>query len=357
MSFLDRVRSALGLSQLPGGVSPSLASPWVETTHLSPIVLADIWGEIPRAAVTREHAIRIPAVSRARGLIAGTIARLPLIATTTAGDPADLPAWLVATTGTVSPLHRMLWTADDLFFYGWSLWAVDRDALGTITAAERVPYDQWSLDSDGYVRIGEVIAPADAVILIPGTDEGILSYGADTLSQAVRLAAAATRAAENPSAQVELHQTNEAPITEPEIDALVKRWAAARRGEHGGVAFTTSAIEVREHGASSEHLLIEGRNAAAVDIARHAGLPATMLDATLSGSSLSYQNTAARMSELITFGLSPLMAAIAARLSQDDVTPHGVGIAFDTASVIEQLRDLFKSNDIASGLPPTEGEE
>ncbi|MFS0467185.1 hypothetical protein ACL1CI_13470, partial [Corynebacterium striatum] len=80
-----------------------------------------------------------------------------------------------------------------------------------------------------------------------------------------------------------------------------------------------------------------------VDIARHANLPATMVDATLSGSSLSYQNTAARMSELVTFGLAPLMNAVAARLSQNDMTPPGVRLMFDMDQTFEDLSRIYQA--------------
>uniref|UniRef100_UPI0013CF363E phage portal protein n=1 Tax=Pseudomonas viridiflava TaxID=33069 RepID=UPI0013CF363E len=91
---------------------------------------------------------------------------------------------------------------------------------------------------------------------------------------------------------------------------------AARRGENGGVGYTNSAIEVKEHGAINEHLLVEGRNAAAVEIARIAGIPAVLLDAGAEGkSSMSYDNAQGRNAELVDYGLRPLMAAIAGRLS------------------------------------------
>lgn len=347
MGLLSRIRDALDLpghlATLGAGSAP-MASPWRESSHLHPIVAPDVLGATAAAAtVSRADAIRIPAVARARGLIVSTIARVPLAATDADGHPATAPDWLTAAAGHTTPFHRMLWTADDIFFHGWSLWAVDRDAEGAITAAERVPHERWTLTAEGVVMVDDYPAAAGDVILFPGVTEGLLTHGADTLHEAHRLARSAARAADNPAAQVELHQTTDAPMSKPEINELIQGWAKARRGENGGVAYTSSAIEVKEHGASSEHLLIEGRNQAAVDVARHAGIPATMIDATLSGSSLSYQNTAARLSELITFGVAPLMSAIAARLSLDDVTPPGITVEFDTATTLQNLAGLYQS--------------
>lgn len=335
MGIIDRIRAPL--QRL--AAAPALASPWAEyPNHLkSPIIAAEILDFAPRT-VTRELAISVPALSRARLLIVSTIPRLPLVATMPDGAESEVPRWLTHTSGALSPFHRMLWTVDDLFFYGWSLWAVERDEDGDIEAAARVPYEQWNFDADGNITVGDNPVSDEEVILIPGTGEGILTFGANTLTEALNISHAIQRAAETPAAQIELHQTNEATLTQEQVRELIAAWAKARRGENGGVAYTSNGIEVREHGAAQEHLLIDGRNAAAVDIARHAGIPATMIDATLKGSSLSYQNTAARMAELITFGLAPLMAAVSARLSQDDVTPAGVTLAFDATAVIESLQ-------------------
>lgn len=346
MGFLDRFREPVQrlIGAAPGAMP--MASPWSSPHphHLSPVIGLEVLGDMPRR-VQRDQAIQIAPLSRARQLIVSTIPRLPLVATTADGAETELPHFLTASTGTLSPFHRMLWTIDDLFFYGWSLWAVERDPDGTITDAVRIAYDAWSFTADGTITINDQTVSSDAVILIPGVGEGILTYGAATLTEALNISRAIQKAAETPSAQIELHQTNEAPMTKEQVNTLIASWARARRGENGGVAYTSSGIEVREHGAAKEHLLIEGRNAVAVDLARHAGIPATMIDATLSGSSISYQNTSARMAELITFGLSPLMSAVASRLSQDDVTAPGVTIDFDTTSVIEDLRPLDKTTD------------
>ena len=346
MGILDRIREPFQrLAPAPGALP--LASPWSSPHphHLEPFIVNDILGGT-LTAISRDDAIQIAPLSRARQLIVSTIPRLPLIARTIDGEDAEVPKFLTASTGNLTPFHRMLWTVDDIFFYGWSLWIVERDDNEKITDASRVPYDAWSFDETGTITVKDETISSENALLIPGVGEGILTYGRATLSEALNISRAIQKAAETPSAQIELHQTNEAPMTEEQVDRLVARWAEARRGKNGGVAFTSSGIEVREHGAAKEHLLIEGRNAVAVDVARHAGIPATMVDATLSGSSISYQNTSARMAELITFGLSPLMSAIAARLSQDDVTDPGITIDFDTTSVIESLRPIDETGDL-----------
>lgn len=340
MGIISRIKDALNAPALyhPNAIASPLSSGDILAPVFAGLDMPSLDG-----AVTRDMAMAVPALARARTLICSTIAGVPLVSVDSKDDDdGRTPDYIATTTGDVSPYHRMLWTIDDLFFHGWSLWAVERDNHGLVIDAARVPFEMWSLDQEGNVLVDGQPARADDVCLIPGISEGILTTGRSSIAQAHQLLRAAARAADNPSAQVELHQTNDAPMTEEEVDRLIARWARARAGENGGVAYTSNGVEVKEHGASSEHLLIEGRNAAAVDIARHANLPATMVDATLSGSSLSYQNTAARMSELVTFGLSPLMNAVAARLSQNDMTAPNIRLRFDLDQTFEDLSRVYQ---------------
>lgn len=340
MGIISRIKDALNAPALyhPNAIASPLSSSDILAPVFAGLDLPSLDG-----AVTRDMAMAVPALARARTLICSTIAGVPLVSVDSKGDDdGRTPDYIETTYGDVSPYHRMLWTIDDLFFHGWSLWAVERDNHGLVIDAARVPFEMWSLDQEGNVLVDGQPARADDVCLIPGISEGILTTGRSSIAQAHQLLRAAARAADNPSAQVELHQTNDAPMTEEEVDRLIARWARARAGENGGVAYTSNGVEVKEHGASSEHLLIEGRNAAAVDIARHANLPATMVDATLSGSSLSYQNTAARMSELVTFGLSPLMNAVAARLSQNDMTAPNIRLRFDLDQTFDDLSRVYQ---------------
>lgn len=346
MGLLDLIRRSGDIG------SVALESPWASPNHLQSIVWADLLGVDYAGPVTRADAMKIPAVVRGRGLIVTTIARSPLVAERQGADLADPPRWINRTSGPVSPFHRMLWTADDLLFFGWSLWAARRDFDGAVIEADRVSIDRWEFTPDGEILIDGNPVDDREVILIPGIHEGILSFGDETIRQARGLLMTAERAATNPAAMIELSQTNEYPITEKEIEALIARWSAARRGDNGGVAFTSAGIETKEHGAAKEHLLIEGRSASSIDIARLLGIPASMIDANQAGSSLSYSNTESRMSELISFGIAPLMAAIAARLSLDDVAPRGTEIRFNTRDIVATL--ATEGDDAAGPTgPPT----
>lgn len=330
-----------------GPASPSAFHP--DTTTLNAVVWADLVGG--DALLTRSNAIAIPAMARQRHLLCGTIARcpvwvlgpgeqLPELGDTAAWEAlyARQPSWTQRTDRDVSPYHRMLWTVDDLIFHGWSLWRAERGyaaggGLGELLSAERIPAERWEVDPVDRVLIDGEYANADEVIVIPGPHEGVLNFGNRALKRTIDNLDAAANAARNPSAYLELHYTGDADLTDAQIDTHVRRWAAARRGENGGVAWTNKVLELKEHGTHESHLLIEGRNADAVDVSRLVSSPAAMADATNAGASLTYETTEGRNGEFIDYGVGLYMDAIAARLSMDDIVPRGRRTRFDTSEL------------------------
>ncbi|MGB3604232.1 MAG: phage portal protein [Gordonia sp. (in: high G+C Gram-positive bacteria)] len=348
MSFFDRVRTALAAPAAVAGQVRYL-SPYDDSNHLLSVVAPD-W--LPsNGAMTRELAMSVPAVKRARNIICTTIARIPLDAYR--GDAAltgtDRPLWLDRTDGPISPYHRMVWTIDDLLFSGWSLWAVKRNTAGQVIAADRVPINAWRIDGANVIYIYpngvETIADPSSIVLIPASDEGLLAQPGP-IRHAADLLNAASTAAANPAAYLDLHQTNGYDMTDDERDRIINSWRSARRGENGGVAFSSAGIEVRELGTFNEHLLLDGRNAAALDIARAMSVPALVLDAA-TDSSMTYVNAQAKAQDLIDYGLSAFMAPVAARLGLDDVSPRGTSIRFNL--------DAFTGDGATAGTPDDGG--
>jgi len=323
-------RGSLAESPTFSKLTPQVGSPWT-ASDLSAIVWADVTGS-GFQPVTRSMAMAVPAVAKARHLLCGVIGPLPLLSFTGATQDLTQPGWMQRTDGDLSPFHRMVWTVDDLFHYGWSLWAAKRGATSDgsgVLAMARVPYERWTVDSEGFITVdGQRVLDGQAV-LIPGPHGGILNDG----STIVRLAAdnlqAAANAARNPNPNVDLHYTGDEPLDDDVRDSLIQVWSDARRGLNGGVGFTNKLVEARVLGSHLDKLLIEGRNADAVDIARQAGVTASSLDATASGASLEYVTAETRNQELLDYGVKFYMDAITARLSQDDCVPRGHRTAFD----------------------------
>jgi hypothetical protein len=326
---------ASGTKASPGPQRWLVESPWANNDYLQAVVLADLFGGGP-LPLTRSEAMRVPAVARARHVLCPTIARLPIRCYAVDQLVEPQPTWPQRTDGPLSPFHRMLWTVDDILFYGWSLWLADRGTDSFPLRMSRVPRDQWEFDDDdGVIDPDGNPYPADEVVLIPGPHEGILTFGVDAIRDAASLQRASRRTAESPVPAVELHQTNDAPMGETDIDALVARWVKARNTPGGGgVSYTPKSIELRTHGAPAESLLLDGRNGAAVDIARVVGIPAATIDATQATASLTYETQQGRNAELVDYGLAAYMAAISARLSMDDIVPRGQRSAFDAEELL-----------------------
>lgn len=316
----------------PMHIGPS--SPMTDQNTLSTIVWADLTGQEARP-MGRADAMSIPPLARQRHIICGTLARCPLV--TLRGAERITPSeshWTTRTDGTMHPYHRMLWTADDLVFHGWSLWSATRGYAaagqrGPLLSADRIEWDRWEVDDDYNLLVDEHTVREDEVILIPGPHEGILNFGAPALRRTLDNLSAVASAARNPSSIVNLRYMGDDQMTEAQIDATTERWAKARRGLNGGVSWTNKWIEVQELGTHEGHLLIDARNADAVDMSRLVSSPAAMADATSAGASLTYETTEGRNQQLIDYGVGLYMDAIKARLSMDDIVPKGERTAFD----------------------------
>lgn len=329
-------------------VTRELAAPadWTASSPLS-VVMGDIFGP-DFAPPTRGTAMAVPAVARVRHLLCSIIGAMPLVSMTGTTPDADQPLWMQRTDGDLSPWHRMVWTVDDLLFFGWSLWAANRGAESDgspMRAAARVPFDRWEVDVEGFITVDQQRVQASQAILIPGPHSGILTDSATIIRLAADNIQAAANAARNPNPNVNLHYTGDDPDFDPA--ELIQIWADARAGLNGGVGFTNKWVEASTLGSHLDKLLIEGRNADAVDIARASSVPASSIDATNAGASLTYETTQGRNQQLLDYGAKFYMDAITARLSQDDCVPRGHRSAFD----VSQFTSLTPA---ATGAPTSD---
>lgn len=305
--------------------------------NLNHIVLADILGTDAWAPVTRAEAMQIPAVAKARHLICGTVARLPL-KTFKDGEPlAEQPNWLSRTDTSLSPQHRLAWIVDDLMFYGASLLVVDRNSAGRVIEAARVDPTLWSIDPDsGEILINGQPVLASSVVLIPALFEGLLNVGSRTIRAARDMESikAARLRSPNPTTQIKLSAEYEA--NPEELEQVVDDWVKARNSPTGTVAVIPYGIDIINDGGTDTDLFIEATNAVGVQIAQLLNIPATLLDASVAaGASLNYQNMAASRSWWIDTSLNYWLTPIEAELSRDYITPRGTYMQFDLSNLIE----------------------
>lgn len=337
------VLQTLRLLPRSGMIAPQQITSPFSDSQLQTVIWADIMGTDVPMPLSRAEAMTVPAVSRARNLICTTIARYPLIALDKNGPlPAGKqPTWMYATSGELSPQMRTIWTLDDLFFYGCSLWFVVRGSDGQILTADRVPWDDWSIDSTGAIYVYGEAANAREVIYFPGHVEGILETGREAIRAARTTIQSVARRAASPVPVMEIHEletSQDDPLSEDEAKELVKKYNAARRDPEGVTVYTPPNVELKPHGANADSgALVEARNASRLDVANLAGVPASMLEGSSAGASLTYVTTEGKRSELVEYGVQPYADTFTSRLSMDDVVPRGQRTRLDQTELLAPL--------------------
>jgi hypothetical protein len=327
------------------------ASPFADSSNLVDITFDELFGpteDVLNRAVSRDQAMSLGVVARARNVVCPTIARLPLPAldgngprTDTAFDflrqPENDPAWVRP--GWVT----YLWTADAMLFYGRAWWWVTQRYAETKAPRSFRWVPEWDarlstkgrligLLSDDTVHISD----AD-VVRIDGPHEGVLNYARRELNMARSLDRSAAYTADNPVPAINLQEqagVGPAHRLEPdEVDGLVAKWRAARRAGKT-VSYTPASVKPEVLGLNVEQLLIEGRKYSALQVTRALNVPAWVTDVGVEGSSITYTNVASRSRELVDYGLMPYLSAIEARLSADDVLPRGVWCRYDLTELL-----------------------
>lgn len=336
LKLLDSA-TALAESGISTNGRVGIRSPWAGGS-LSRIVATDILGA-ESLPVSRAEAMGVPAIARGRHKIVTAVQKCRLVTYRREVEVANGPAWLYRTKTRTSPQHRLVWTVDDLIFHGWSLWGVERTSRDGIDDAARIPPEWWRFGDDGEILVkfpglDEVPIDDRSCILIPGFTEGIVNTNPRTIRGARELETQWVQRAANPIPAMELHQTTDDELEDDEIVDILDAWRDALAESGGSVAFTPKSIEAKPHGQADSKLLIEGRNAAAVDAARILGLSAADIDASGVNSTLTYETREGRRSQFIDESVPLYTDAIAARLSLDDVTPQGTRIDFDLTPLV-----------------------
>lgn len=308
-----------------------MASPWADPDALQVVTWAGLLDDLDADTlaglpVTRAQAIAVPVIRRGRNLIVGSCARLDLFAANSAGRIPVQPRSVAQPEVGRPRFVTLAWTVDALMFDGYAVWEVAQRYAedGRPQTFRFVPNGAVQFDDAGNVSHvhGRPVGPFDT-IRFDAIDGGLLIEAAETIRTARALHSTINRAARTPTPDVELHQENGEPLTDPEIDQLIDRWVQARRGKNGGVAFTNASVKAIMHGQQPQDLLIEARKAADLDLARHMNLPAWAVDAEVGGTNMTYSNVPARARELIDYTLSVYLEAITSRLSLDDVLAAG----------------------------------
>jgi hypothetical protein len=196
--------------------------------------------------------------------------------------------------------------------------------------------------SDPFYWLGQRVPTRDVIKFYGDGNGGWLRNGATAINTAASLEAATLMYSESPIPTVAL-KNNGADLPADQVDALLEAWEEARANR--ATAYLNSSIEAQTMGFSARDVqLVEGKQAAALALARLANLDPIWVGAGVPGSSLTYANRIDLYRQLLDTALRPVMALIEQRLSMGDITPRGHEIKFDTTSFLRgnpaELADL-----------------
>ena len=298
MGVLDWFTRSIPQTQIPDRYA--VQTPWENDNLTANVILAEAFG-ITTNIATRQNAMSVPAIAKARHIITSTVAAAIWRAYKDDSVLQSQPPFLYRTNSQLTPVHRMIWTVDDLLFYGWSLWVVTRASDKAIIDAVRIPRSRWDFDEVGRVKIDGHYPNDDEIVLIPASNEGLLQTASETILGALNIEREWQKRIRNPIAVTELHNTDaNDPLDPEESKALVTRFNESRKTDDGITAYTPANIEIRTHGTQVVDLFVNGRNAVALDIARHTGLPAIVLDtANINAANQNYSNKETARNDLI----------------------------------------------------------
>jgi hypothetical protein len=333
MGFLDRLFAPITIPAIATGSRPSdVTGLWWQQpmTALTQVVIDDVYGDMPEV-IDRANSLKVPAVTRARDLLVGSIADLPLVAYRGDDRLPVQPTWAYRT-DLQTLWHRMMWTVDDLLFYDCSLWVRENDADGFAINTAHVPIDTWSVDPDRRILIDGKPVDASQVIYFPGPGTGgLLTNGRDTIRGARAIDRAWVARTRSPIPPTLFVQKEQGDATPDEVTALVTAWAQARTNpDTAGTAYVPYGLEpMFPTVADDSAMFIEGRNAIRLDIANLTNIPASLLDGSTATASLTYVTAEGQRSSFQEQTLRYWTAPIEHRLSMDDIVPRGQRVRFD----------------------------
>jgi phage portal protein BeeE len=307
----------------------------------APAQLMQLWGIGTgdyTQPVSRAQAMSVPAVKKARDLIAGSVGGLPVRVQneTTRERLPLLPPLLAQPEAHLARSVSMVKTVEDMLFEGRSWWRITEFDPKTNypTKVRRLDHvlvrenQRVYAARDGSVQ-GDTLeqVPDELLIRIESPTDGWLTAGARVIRQALLLDKIAARIAASPRPQgVFTPKEGVDPGDHDEIQEMLDAWNADR--SENSWAYVGAALDLSPLSWTAEQIqLADSRQHAVLEIARLTGLDAE--DLGVSTTSRTYQNSEQRRLDRITDVLSPYISAIADRLSMDDVLPPGRVVRFD----------------------------
>jgi HK97 family phage portal protein len=294
---------------------------------------------------TRQEAMEVPAVARARSIICGTAASLPLHAYNKFTNAEVSGRTILEQPDPALPTAVVMsFTFDDLLFHDVAYWQVlsvspedGRPVHARRIDVNRVSYNTQPITNvliDGFHVDGQLVPMSGVGSLIVfyglGTG-GILSRAGRTIKTALDLEKAVSRMAEEPAPAMYIKNSG-VDLPAAQVSSLLANWKAARAQR--STAYLSGNLEVESFGFDATQMeLSANRMNTATEIARLMNIPAWYLNAESTSST--YSNTLQERRSLIDLSLMPFLIAVEQRLSMDDITPSTQRVRFE---VEEYLR-------------------
>jgi HK97 family phage portal protein len=288
---------------------------------------------------TRQEAMEVPSVARARSIICGTAASLPLRAFNKInGAQIDGRTILTQPDPALPTAVMMSWTFDDLVFHDVAYWQVlelspedNRPTRARRIDPQRVSYHTEGANNviiNGFWVDGMQVPMSGVGSLIVfyglGTG-GILTRAGRTIKTALDLEKAVSRMAEEPNPAMYIKNSG-VDLPASQVSALLSNWKAARAQR--STAYLSGNLEVGTFGFDASQMeLSANRMNTATEIARLMNIPAWYLNAESTSST--YSNTLQERRSLIDLSLMPFLIAVEQRLSMDDITPSTQRVRFE----------------------------
>ena len=288
--------------------------------------------------------MQVPALSRARDLLAGTIAALPWrhYGTTWNGEYVEevpLPPlrWMYRPQAGATRAWVTAWIVDGMMLHGRAHLHVESRYSDGYPASFRVlPPDIVMVQADAFFgnaplgpytyTVNGATVPNRDIVSFWSPFDPVLEDGATAILTSLRLDRAALRFATTPMAMGWLEVSGGEPLDQDELDDLAAGWVLKRDTNAvsalQGVTWNESKVD------PANLQLVESRTFQALEIARIAGVSPDLLGAP-TGSGQTYRNALMSLQQLTLVDAAPYIDVIEETLSGDDVLPQGRLVRLD----------------------------
>jgi HK97 family phage portal protein len=314
--------------------------PAIVEAQLAPQVMGDNLPSIyqyilPR--LSRKNAMSVPSVARARNLICGTVASIPLeYYNKSTGEVIAPPRWITQLAKNQPSFVTLTWCVDSLLFYGVTyLLVTERYAEdGRPAAFEWIanPRVTFTTDLEG-IMVTQYYIDAKAIdmndiVTIQGFDEGVLERASGTIQAAIDVdrAMGINSAQPQPAGFI---KNSGADLPANEVQGLLAAWKRSR--QNNSTAYLTSTLDYQPVSFSPKDMLYaDSIQSLSTQIARAMNVPAYLLSSE-ANTSMTYSNIQDERKQFFALSIEPYVQAIQTRLSMNDISTAGHSVRFAVA--------------------------